>query len=67
MADFATRLSKKLKELRGDQTLTAFARQVGVSSSTLHDLEGKRQNVTLKTLECMCKRLKCDIGDLFDA
>jgi len=28
-------------------------------------MEQGEQNVSLKTLEVLCKRLKCDIADLF--
>lgn len=47
-------------------TLPAFARKLGVSSSSLHRMELGEQNVTLKTLEHLLKRLKCSFADVFD-
>jgi len=38
---------------------------MGISDSTLHRMELGEQNVTLKTLEQICARLKCDVVDLF--
>jgi len=36
----------------------------GISDSTLHRIEMAEQNVTLKTLEQLCQRLKCAVEDL---
>ncbi len=66
MEDLAKRLARKLKRLRGDMTQRRFARRLGISSASLNRLENRQQNVSLKTLTLLCKRLKCDIGDLFD-
>jgi DNA-binding Xre family transcriptional regulator len=38
---------------------------MGISDSTLHRMEMGEQNVTLKTLEQICDRLKCKISELF--
>lgn len=43
-----------------------FARKLGISKTSLSRMEMAEQNVSLKTLEHLCKRLKCDVGDLFD-
>jgi DNA-binding Xre family transcriptional regulator len=48
-------------------SLPAFARKLGISSSSLHRMEMGEQNVTLKTLEHLLKRLKCDVNDVFHA
>ncbi len=58
------RLAKKIKQLRGDMPLREFARKLGIAKSTLHRIE-MEENVGLDTLEHMCKKLKCDITDLF--
>lgn len=47
-------------------TLPAFARKLGISSSSLHRMELGEQNVTLKTLEHLLKRLKCRAADVLD-
>jgi DNA-binding Xre family transcriptional regulator len=47
-------------------TLPAFARKLGISSSSLHRMEMGEQNVTLTTLERLLKRLKCSVVDVFD-
>ena len=65
MADLAERLAKKLRELRGEKSQLQFARRLGVSKSSLNRMEQGEQNVSLRTLEALCKRLKCDIAELF--
>ena len=66
MADrFAKQLAKFLREKRGDLTFQQFSKKVGLSDSTLHRMEMAEQNVTLKTLEQICDRLKCKISDVF--
>ena len=47
-------------------TLPAFARKIGISSSSLHRMEMGEQNVTLTTLERLLKRLKCNAADVFN-
>lgn len=59
------RLGRFLRQRRGDLTLPAFARKLGVSSSSLHRMEMGEQNVTLKTLDVLLKRLKCDVSVVF--
>ena len=59
-------LGKFLRRRRGNMTLPAFARKLGISSSSLHRIELAQQNVTLTTLEHLLKRLKCTIAEIFD-
>jgi len=59
-------LGKYLRKRRGDMTLPAFARRLGISSSSLHRMELGEQNVTLQTLEHLLKRLKCAFTDVFN-
>jgi DNA-binding Xre family transcriptional regulator len=65
----AQRLAKQLgaflRKKRGELTYEQFSRKVGISDSTLHRMELGEQNVTLKTLEQICSRLKCSICDIF--
>lgn len=65
----AQRLAKQLagflRKRRGDLTYKQFARKTGISDSTLQRLEMGEQNVTLKTLEQLCERLKCSVSELF--
>ena len=65
----AQRLAKQLgaflRKKRGALTYQQFSRKIGISDSTLHRLELGEQNVTLKTLEHICDRLKCKVADLF--
>jgi len=58
-------LGEFLRKKRGDMSYPAFARKVGISSSSLQRMEMGEQNVTLKTLEHLMKRLKCNISDVF--
>jgi DNA-binding Xre family transcriptional regulator len=65
----AQRLAKQLgvflRKKRGGLTYQQFSRKMGISDSTLHRLEMADQNVTLKTLEQICDRLKCSISEVF--
>ena len=59
-------LGRFLRQKRGDLTLLAYARRLGLSVSSLHRMEMGEQNVTLKTLEQLLKRLNCHVSDVFD-
>lgn len=63
--DFVDILAKNIRTLRGDKTQDAFARKLGISQATLARLESGAQNTTVKTLQQICKALRCDIGELF--
>jgi transcriptional regulator with XRE-family HTH domain len=65
-ASLQKRLGQFLRKQRGPLSLTAFARKLGISSSSLQRMEMGEQNVTLKTLELLLKRLKCGISEVFD-
>jgi DNA-binding Xre family transcriptional regulator len=66
MADrLAKQLAAFLRKKRGDLTYKQFSRKMGISDSTLHRMEMAEQNVTLKTLQQICDRLKCDVADVF--
>ena len=61
----AKQLGAFLRKKRGDLTYQQFSRKMGISDSTLQRLEMGEQNVTLKTMEQICDRLKCNVADLF--
>ena len=65
MGRLARRLAKRLQELRGDTPQYRFAKKLGISKSSLNRLEIGEQNVSLRTIELLCKKLRCDIADLF--
>ncbi len=62
---YARLLGKNLKGRRGDMSLRDFARRIGISKSELHRMELGEQNVSLSTIELICRKLKCDITELF--
>ena len=64
-ASLQKQLGRFLRQRRGDLTLPVYARKLGISSSSLHRMEMGEQNVTLKTLEQLQKRLNCRIADVF--
>ncbi len=45
--------------------MAVFARKLGISSLTLQRIEVGEQNVTIDTLERLCRRLKCTPSDIF--
>jgi len=65
MGNLAERLGKRLRELRGDIPQLQFAKKLGISKSSLNRIEIGCQNVTLETLDQLCKALKCDLSHLF--
>ena len=65
-ASMQKQLGQYLRKRRGEMTLPAFARKIGISSSSLHRMEMGEQNVTLTTLERLLKRLKCNAADVFN-
>jgi len=65
-ASLQKQLACFLRKKRGNLSYPAFARKLGISSASLHRMEMGEQNVTLKTLEHLLKRFKCNVGDIFD-
>ena len=63
--DLVDNLARNIRALRGDKTQDAFARKLGISQATLARLESGAQNTTIKTLQQICKALRCNIGELF--
>lgn len=65
MVQLRERLAKFIREKRGETPQREFARKIGVTQSTVMRIENLDQNVTLKTLETLCRAFHTDIGDLF--
>lgn len=64
--NLAARLAQNLRKRRQRLTQEAFARRLGISRPTLTRLESGAQNTTLKTLQQLMKRLRCNsVSDLF--
>lgn len=61
----AKRLAKGLAKFRGEASQNQFAKKLGISNASLNRLENKIQNVSLSTIEKLCRNLDCDIKDLF--
>ena len=64
-ANLRRRLAIGIAALRGEESQNAFAKRVGVSGPTINRIENEVQNVSLETLERLCRNLRCDIADLF--
>jgi putative transcriptional regulator len=58
------RLARGIAQIRGEQSQNEFSRRAGVSGPTINRIENEIQNVSLDTLEKLCIRLDCEIGDL---
>lgn len=65
MVHLRQRLARFIREKRGKLSQREFARKIGVTQSTVMRIENLDQNVTLKTLETLCRAFHADIGDLF--
>jgi len=63
--DLRKRLAKFMRFRRGDMALRVFAKKHGLSFSSVSRIEKLEQNVTIDTLEEICKAFRCDIDELF--
>lgn len=54
-----------LRQKRDAASYAVFARQLGISASTLYRLETGEQSVTLGKMEDILKRLKAGVRDVF--
>ena len=66
--DLARQLAESLRRIREEAglTQTRMAKKLGISQPTLNRLESGSQNTTLKTLNQLCRALRCGVGDLFE-
>ncbi len=57
-----------LRRMRTEAGLThaEMAKQLRISRPTYTRLENANQNTTLKTLNQLCRALRCGVGDLFE-
>ena len=62
--EFQDRLARRLRELRGDKTIRAFAKEIGISPATLYRVENGTQRVSIEILEELCSQLGCTPNDL---
>ena len=65
MVHLRSRLAAFIRTRRGATPQREFARKLGVAQSTIMRIENEEQNVTLETLEQLCKAFHLDVGDLF--
>jgi transcriptional regulator with XRE-family HTH domain len=67
MVHLRKRLAAFIRQKRAGVPQRVFARKTGVAQSTIMRIENEDQNVTLDTLEQLCKAFNVDVGDLFPA
>ena len=58
-------LAEFLRKQRGDLTYQQFARKLGITQSSLFRLEQSQQSITLRRLQQIMARLKCELGEIF--
>lgn len=64
MGRFRKHLADKMRHRRGGLSIRDFAKKTGLSKTSLQRIENEEQNVTIDTLEHLCKKFKCEPGDL---
>ena len=62
---YEKQLASFLKERRGEQTYRQFAHKLGIGASSLQRLEQGEQNVTLRALRLITRRLKVRLKEIF--
>ena len=58
-------LSEYLRKKRGDQTVRAFARKIGLTHGTLHRVENLQQSLTIGKLGHLMGKLGCSWEEIF--
>ena len=58
-------LSEYLRKKRGDQTVRAFARKIGLTHGTLHRIENLQQSLTIGKLGQIMEKLDCSWEEIF--
>ena len=58
-------LSDYLRKKRGDQTVRAFARKIGLTHGTLHRVENLQQSLTIGKLGQIMEKLDCSWEEIF--
>lgn len=62
--NLALHLSKRLKVLRGKKSQAEFAKEIGITKSTLQAIEAQKLAVRLDTLEVICDGLGISVEAL---
>jgi transcriptional regulator with XRE-family HTH domain len=62
---YERQLGNYLRKARGAETFRSFAKKLGISSSSLQRLEQAEQNVTLRTVQQITRRLGVSMRDIF--
>jgi transcriptional regulator with XRE-family HTH domain len=62
---YEMQLANYLRKARADETFRAFAKKSGISASSLQRLEQAEQNVTLRTVQQITRRLGVPLADIF--
>ena len=57
-------LSKRLKALRGKKSQADFAKEIGITKSTLQAIEAQKSAIRLDTLEVICDGLGISVETL---
>lgn len=65
MVQLRKRLAKFIRQKRGRMGQREFARKTGLAQSTIMRIENMEQNVTLDTLEQLCRVYHVEIEELF--
>jgi transcriptional regulator with XRE-family HTH domain len=58
-------LSEYLRKTRGNQTVRAFARKIGLTHGTLHRIENLQQSLTVGKLGHIMEKLDCSWEEIF--
>ena len=58
-------LSEYLRKKRGNQTVRAFARKIGLTHGTLHRVENLQQSLTVGKLGQIMGKLDCSWDEIF--
>jgi transcriptional regulator with XRE-family HTH domain len=64
--DAAKTVQRKLREAQGELTHRAFAKKLGISLGLLARLRNSPQNVTLLTIEKICRALRITPSQFLD-
>lgn len=67
--DLSRRLADVLRTMRQEAGVSQveMAKRLRISRATLNRLESASQNTTLRTLNQLCRSLRCEPSDLFNA
>ncbi|MGS2722136.1 helix-turn-helix domain-containing protein [Porticoccus sp. GXU_MW_L64] len=64
-ADLKHRIAKFISEKRNGMPYREFGRLYGINKDMASRLEKEEENITIDSLEHLCKAFRCDIADLF--